>query len=64
MPKLKFHHPGVFPEGGASIQSTVCYSEQHARQFPQMFHIENQVKNTTKPRLHHPTHMLIHEKCG
>jgi len=64
MPKSKFHHPDVFPEGGASIQSTAFDSEQYARQCLQVFHLENPLTITTKAGFQDPAHMLIHGICG
>ncbi|MDF1678928.1 MAG: hypothetical protein P1U32_09585 [Legionellaceae bacterium] len=64
MPKSKFHHPDFFPEGGASIQSTACYSEQYARQFFQVFHPENQIKSATRSGFQDPSHILTHRFWG
>jgi len=64
IPKPKFHHPDVFPEGGASIQSIACYSEQYAWQFCQVFHLKNSLRITAEPDFKGPSHILIPELCG
>tara|TARA_R110002126_G_scaffold247974_1_gene390830 strand:+ start:5151 stop:5360 length:210 start_codon:yes stop_codon:yes gene_type:complete len=64
IPKPKFHHPDFFPEGGTLIQSTACYSEQYARQIPQVFYLENQFKITTSAGFQDPSHMLTHRFWG
>ncbi|MDF1684518.1 MAG: hypothetical protein P1U36_07640 [Legionellaceae bacterium] len=64
MPKPKFHHLDAFPEGGTSIQSTACYSEQYARQIFQVFHLENQLEITAIAGFQDPSHMLTHRFWG
>jgi|TARA_R110002126_G_C10197397_1_gene476570 hypothetical protein len=54
IPKPKFHHPDVFPKGGASIQSTTSYSEQYARHFFQVSHLENKLKITIRAGFKRP----------
>jgi hypothetical protein len=64
MPKSKFHHPDVFPEGGTLIHSTAYYSGHVARHFFQVVYLENQVKITARPGFQDHTHMLTHRFWG